>query len=168
MKKIYLLLSAALLLNIGAFGQNVNALFNKISNDVMNKYAPDERDKTYDVSLIEKDGKLMLVGSTTEKEAVEALVSRLADAGITAQNRIDLLPSNSLKGKTYGIVCMSTASFNCDGRFSGESGTQALMGTPVKVHYLDGYWVNIETPDGYKAWVNDMAIVPIDQPKYGL
>ena len=60
MKKIYLLLSAALLLNIGAFGQNVNALFNKISNDVMNKYAPDERDKTYDVSLIEKDGKLRL------------------------------------------------------------------------------------------------------------
>ena len=57
MKKIYLLLSAALLLNIGAFGQNVNALFNKISNDVMNKDAPDERDKTYDVSLIEKDGK---------------------------------------------------------------------------------------------------------------
>ncbi len=50
--------------------------------------------------------------------------------------------------------------------YDAELGTQALMGTPVKVHYHDnGYWVNIETPDGYKAWVNEMAIVPIDQAR---
>ncbi|MBQ2492283.1 MAG: C40 family peptidase [Bacteroidales bacterium] len=167
MKKIYLLLSAALLLNIGAFGQNVNALFNKISNDVMNKYAPDERDKTYDVSLIEKDGKLILVGSTTEKEAVEALVSRLADAGITAQNRIDLLPSNSLKGKTYGIVCMSTASFNCDGRFSGESGTQALMGMPVRIlEENDDDWYRCINMEGYTAWVITRSVKAMTKAEY--
>ncbi len=167
MKKIYLLLSAALLLSIGAFGQNVNALFNKISNDVMNKYAPDERDKTYDVSLIEKDGKLILVGSTTEKEAVEALVSRLADAGITAQNRIDLLPSNSLKGKTYGIVCMSTASFNCDGRFSGESGTQALMGMPVRIlEENDDDWYRCINMEGYTAWVITRSVKAMTKAEY--
>lgn len=167
MKKIYLLLSAALLLNIGAFGQNVNALFNKISNDVMNKYAPDERDKTYDVSLIEKDGKLILVGSTTEKEAIEALVSRLADAGITAQNRIDLLPSNSLKGKTYGIVCMSTASFNCDGRFSGESGTQALMGMPVRIlEENDDDWYRCINMEGYTAWVITRSVKAMTKAEY--
>ena len=49
--------------------------------------------------------------------------------------------------------------------YAAELGTQALMGTPVKVHYRDGYWVNIETPDGYKAWVNDMAIAPVDQER---
>ena len=152
MKKIYLLLSAALLLNIGAFGQNVNALFNKISNDVMNKYAPDERDKTYDVSLIEKDGKLILVGSTTEKEAVEALVSRLADAGITAQNRIDLLPSNSLKGKTYGIVCMSTASFNCDGRLILEEN--------------DDDWYRCINMEGYTAWVITRSVKAMTKAEY--
>ncbi len=48
--------------------------------------------------------------------------------------------------------------------YAAELGTQALMGTPVKVHYREnGYWINIETPDGYKAWVNEMAIVPTDQ-----
>lgn len=46
--------------------------------------------------------------------------------------------------------------------YAAELGTQALMGTPVKVHYRDGYWVNIETPDGYRAWVNEMAIEPVD------
>ena len=50
--------------------------------------------------------------------------------------------------------------------YAAELGTQALLGTPVKVHYHDNdYWVNIETPDGYKAWVNDMAIVPVDQAR---
>ena len=40
------------------------------------------------------------------------------------------------------------------------------MGTPVKIHYRDnGYWLNIETPDGYKAWVNELAVVPIDQAR---
>ena len=50
--------------------------------------------------------------------------------------------------------------------YTAELATQALMGTPVKVHYHDDtYWVNIETPDGYAAWVNDMAIEPIDQQR---
>lgn len=46
--------------------------------------------------------------------------------------------------------------------YSAELGTQALMGTPVKVLGHDSYWARIETPDGYKAWVNDMAIAPVD------
>lgn len=49
--------------------------------------------------------------------------------------------------------------------YAAELGTQALMGTPVKVHYApeDDYWVCIETPDGYKAWVNEMAISMTDE-----
>ena len=64
------------------------------------------------------------------------------------------------------FAALSVINMREDPQYSAELGTQALMGTPVKVHYRDnGYWVNIETPDGYKAWVNDMAIVPIDQAR---
>jgi len=64
------------------------------------------------------------------------------------------------------FAALSVINMREDPEYSAELGTQALMGTPVKVHYRDnGYWVNIETPDGYKAWVNDMAIVPIDQAR---
>ena len=62
MKKFFLLLSAALLLNVSGFCQNVNQLFNKINNEVRDTYAPDERDKTYEVALIDNKGKLTLVG----------------------------------------------------------------------------------------------------------
>ncbi|MBR6465410.1 MAG: C40 family peptidase [Bacteroidales bacterium] len=166
MKKFFLLLSAAILLGTASFAQGVGQLFNRINNEVRNQYAPDERDKTYDVNLIEKGGKLILVGSTTEKEAIEALTSRLAASGVTAENRIDLLPSSRLKGKTYGIVCMSTASFNCNGSFSAESGTQALMGMPVRI--LEEYddWYRCVNMEGYTAWVITRSIAEMTKEEY--
>ena len=64
------------------------------------------------------------------------------------------------------FAALSVINMREEPEYSAELGTQALMGTPVKVHRHDnGYWVNIETPDGYKAWVNEMAIVPIDQAR---
>ena len=167
MKKFYLLLSAAIMMNVCAWSPGVGSLFNKINSEVRNQFAPDERDKTYDVSLTEKDGKLVLVGSTTEKAALEALLSRLSEAGITAQNRIDLLPSSKLNGKTYGIVCMSTASFNCDGRFSGESGTQALMGMPVRIlEENDDDWYRCINMEGYTAWVITRSVKAMTEEEY--
>ena len=167
MKRIFLLLSAALLLNVSGFGQNVNQLFNKINNDVMNTYAPDERDKTYEVALVEAKGKLTLVGSTTEKEAVDELLARLAKAGIKAENKIDLLPSKKLNGKTYGIVCMSTASFNCNGSFSAESGTQALMGMPVRIlEENNDDWYRCINMEGYTAWVITRSIKAMTEEEY--
>ena len=35
------------------------------------------------------------------------------------------------------------------------------MGTPVKIHGSNRYWLQISTPD-YKAWTTDMGIVPMD------
>ena len=166
MKKYLLLLSAVLLCNVTLFAQGAGMLFNKINTEVKAKYAPDSRDKTYNVSLIEKDGKLLLVGSTTEKEAVEELVARLADGGINPQNRIDLLPSKHLKGKTYGVVCMSTASFNNDPGFSAESGTQALMGMPVRILEENDDWYRCVNMEGYTAWVITRSIAEMTEEEY--
>ena len=64
------------------------------------------------------------------------------------------------------FAALSVINMREDPEYSAELGTQALMGTPVKIHYRDnGYWLNIETPDGYKAWVNELAVVPIDQAR---
>jgi cell wall-associated NlpC family hydrolase len=167
MKKFFLLLSAALLLNVSGFCQNVNQLFNKINNEVRDTYAPDERDKTYEVALIDNKGKLTLVGSTTEKEAVDALIAKLSKAGIKAENKIDVLPSKKLNGKTYGIVCMSTASFNCGGSFSAESGTQALMGMPVRIlEENNDDWYRCINMEGYTAWVITRSVKAMTEEEY--
>ncbi len=167
MKKFFLLLSAALMLNVSGFCQNVNQLFNKINNEVRDTYAPDERDKTYEVALIDNKGKLTLVGSTTEKEAVDALLAKLSKAGIKAENKIDVLPSKKLNGKIYGIVCMSTASFNCGGSFSAESGTQALMGMPVRIlEENNDDWYRCINMEGYTAWVITRSVKAMTEEEY--
>ena len=167
MKKFFLLLSAALLLNVSGFCQNVNQLFNKINNEVRDTYAPDERDKTYEVALIDNKGKLTLVGSTTEKEAMDALLAKLSKAGIKAENKIDVLPSKKLNGKTYGIVCMSTASYNCGGSFSAESGTQALMGMPVRIlEENNDDWYRCINMEGYTAWVITRSVKAMTEEEY--
>ena len=58
------------------------------------------------------------------------------------------------------LANLSVINMREDPDYAAEMGTQALMGTPLKLHYApeDDYWVNVETPDGYKAWVNDMAV----------
>lgn len=58
------------------------------------------------------------------------------------------------------FASLSVINMREDPDYAAELGTQALMGTPLKLHYApeDDYWVNVETPDGYKAWVNDPAI----------
>ena len=78
----------------------------------------------------------------------------------------DAAPQEREDENGLAFAALSVINMRENPDYAAELGTQALMGTPVKVHYRDnGYWVNIETPDGYKAWVNDMAIVPIDQER---
>ena len=78
----------------------------------------------------------------------------------------DTAPQEREDENGLAFAALSVINMRENPDYAAELGTQALMGTPVKVHYRDnGYWVNIETPDGYKAWVNDMAIVPIDQER---
>lgn len=64
-----------------------------------------------------------------------------------------------------GFASLSVINMREDPDYAAELGTQALMGTPLKIHYApeDDYWVMVETPDGYKAWVNDAAIRMSDE-----
>ncbi len=144
----------------------ISSLFNKICSEVKSEFAPDSRDKTFEASLKMTDGKLAIVGSTTESAAKNALISRLKQAGITAADKMELLPSSSLKGKEYGVVVMSTASFNSEPNFSAESGTQALMGMPVRILEEKGGWYRCINMEGYTAWVITRSIKAMQKSEW--
>lgn len=164
-------IALAIFLTVGAtaalHAQDVQHLFQAISRGVKAEFAPDSRDKTYDIDLIEAGGKLTLVGSTTEAAAKEALVQRLKNAGITPEDRIRLLPDPNLGGRTYGVVCMSVASFNSDPNFSAESGTQALAGMPVTVlERSSSYWYRCINMEGYTAWCITTSVARMTKEEY--
>ena len=168
-----------------------NQAFEKLNKEVRSAYAPDERDKTYEVRMdkvqsradqeqASRTGKseqfiFTLRGSTTEAAAKETIVKKMrealaanhAGADVQVLDSIDLLPSAKLNGKIYGVVCMSVASFNCDGDFSAESGTQALMGMPVKIlEQNDNGWYRCVNMEGYTAWVIGRSVTAMNEQEY--
>ena len=62
------------------------------------------------------------------------------------------------------FVTQSVINMREEPDFTAELGTQALMGTPVKLHHegVNGCWDYVETPDGYKAWCNELSIRKIN------
>ena len=65
----------------------------------------------------------------------------------------------------YGFATLSVVNVRTEPRYQAEMAAQILMGTPVKVHYSPQgtYWMNIETPDGCRGWVNKLAIELSDE-----
>ncbi len=47
--------------------------------------------------------------------------------------------------------------------YAAELGDQALMGTVVEILDRSGYWVKIQSPEPYTAWVNEMGLVLMDE-----
>jgi gamma-D-glutamyl-L-lysine dipeptidyl-peptidase len=160
-----------------------NQAFEKLNKEVRSAYAPDERDKTYQVRMETAKSQsdqtnnftFVLRGSTTETAAKETIVKKMrealaanhAGANVQVLDSIDLLPSAKLNGKIYGIICMSVASFNCDGDFSAESGTQALMGMPVKIlEQNEDDWYRCINMEGYTAWVIGRSVTAMNEQEY--
>lgn len=64
------------------------------------------------------------------------------------------------------VVNLSANYMREEPSYDAENGTQALMGTPVDVLERDGYWVRIQTPDGYKAWTTDLGLAFMDEKAF--
>lgn len=71
--------------------------------------------------------------------------------------------SFSALAQKRGVVDISVANLREDPDYAAEMGTQALMGTIVEILDSESYWLQVVTPDGYKAWVNSMAVRQFSQ-----
>ncbi|MGN0195750.1 MAG: NlpC/P60 family protein [Candidatus Cryptobacteroides sp.] len=61
------------------------------------------------------------------------------------------------------VIAISVAQLRLHPDYESPLETQALMGTPAEVLDSTGYWRRIRVPDGYEAWVNALALVPLPQ-----
>jgi cell wall-associated NlpC family hydrolase len=67
-------------------------------------------------------------------------------------------PIEDLGDRTWGIACLSVASAREQPEHKAEMGTQVLMGNVVRVLQGSRIWYNVETADGYRAWVEKGTI----------
>src|SRR5947199_10830093 len=67
-------------------------------------------------------------------------------------------PIEDLGDRTWGIACLSVASAREQPEHKAEMGTQVLMGNVVRLLLGSRIWYNVETGDGYHAWVEKGTI----------
>lgn len=147
-----------LLISNHSFSQTVNQMekVNTIINQLKEKFAPDKRVAIFNIMAEGSDNKIIINGETNLPEAKTDLDKILKESKINFDNKAEILPSENLNGKIFGVINLSVANFRSKPDHPAELVTQAILGTPVKVYKKgeDGYYL-VQTPDGYISWLDD-------------
>ena len=170
MKKLILLATLPVVALYGCCGgEKVSkeaAAFETISKEMKTQYAPDGRSKTLEVKLVETENGYALKGVTNQPEAKEAYVKAFADKGFKVLDSIATLPAAELGEKIYGVSNQSVINFRTAGKYSAESATQVMMGTPLQILEKKGGWTRAITPEGYISWVSSGSITYMDKAEF--
>ncbi len=143
------------------------ARYRDLINQVKKEFAPDRRDKTFDLTAEQKDGQWIISGSTTEAQAREALIERLSQLDPKAVAQIRMLPDTAQLGeRTWGVATLSSTSLRYGSNYSAEMATQVPMGTPLRVLEKRSYWYRVITPEGYTAWTTTTGVARMNETEF--
>jgi len=139
-----------------------------ISGNMKAAFAPDRREKVYEVTFEKSRGSRTFVakGVTTEKEAGPALVAAAKSQGINLTDSVIVLPDPSLGSATYGVTALSVANLRYQPDYASESATQTIMGMPLRILETKGGWTRVVTPEGYVAWLTSKSVKEMDKEAY--
>ncbi len=138
----------------------------EIVEQTRTEFAPDKRVALFDISTEEDKNGIILKGETNSEEAKNRLLSDLDSAGVNYKDSIQVLPSEELGEKLYGIIDVSVANLRGDSKHSSELVTQATLGTPVRIWKRTEEWYYIQTPDDYLSWVDHGGITTMNESEF--
>jgi len=120
------------------------------------KLAPDRRTAVFDVAGEMLGDAVVLKGEVQSAEMKHALLDMFQEQGMKVlADSLTALPQASLGEKTRGVVSLSVANIRYKPDHAAEMGTQAPLGTPVRVLKARHGWLYIQTPDDYLGWSDD-------------
>ncbi|MDO8549122.1 MAG: NlpC/P60 family protein [Ignavibacteria bacterium] len=160
LKIIFPILANLFAFNLIAQEKTEMEKFQSIIEEVENKFAPDKRTAIFQISIENENDKYILKGETNLPDAKVELLQKLNEFNITDQ--VEILPEAELGDKIYGIVNLSVANFRTKPDHDEEMGTQALLGTPLKVYKKERGWYLVQTPDEYISWIDSDGFFRVD------
>ena len=157
--KIFLALIILITLYTNTKAQDDMEKVNSIIQTVKENFAPEKRVAIFNIEAIESGDKIIIKGETNLPDAKAELDMTLKEAGLNFTDEIELLPSEKLGDRIYGIINLSVANFRSKPDHPAELVTQAILGTPIKVYKKgeDGYYL-VQTPDGYISWLDNDGV----------
>ncbi len=162
-KNIFLLILMSLTVNLIYSQENNNMeTIEKIITEVKNKFAPDKRTAIFNIHIENTGNKVLLTGETTEQNALNELTDKMKNLNNIELN-VKLLPEEKLGAKHLGIINLSVGNIRSKPSHPAELATQTLLGTCVNVFKENDDWYLIQTPDKYIAWLDNDALVLVDE-----
>ena len=161
-KTYIIVLSTCFLVACETERKTEDPLQNEIAK-VKAEFAPDKRVALFDISAVQNNDSFILKGESNLPHAIAALKDELTLQNTAFVDSIQILPAETLQGKTQGIIKISVANLRSKPAHSAELATQATLGTPVKVYKQDDNWYFIQTPDNYMAWVDGGGLELMDK-----
>jgi gamma-D-glutamyl-L-lysine dipeptidyl-peptidase len=141
-------------------------MITEVLKEAKEKLAPDRRTAVFDVQARKRGKTVVIAGEVHNAAMKQALLDLLKKHRITRfKDSIVALPQPSLGEKLFGVVSVSVANIRTDSKHSAEMGTQALLGTPVRILKKEHGWIYVQTPDDYLGWSDD-NIVEMTQIEY--
>ncbi len=162
--KNFLILILITVLSINIYSQSEMEKVNSIIQTVKEKFAPDKRVAVFNIESSELDDKVLLKGETNLPQAKSELVKLFAQSKINIDDKIEILPSENLGDKKFGVINLSAANLRLKPDHPAELVTQSILGTPIKVLKKgeDGFYL-VQTPDGYISWLDNDGFAFMDE-----
>lgn len=115
--------------------------------------APDKRQNICDIKVYnDGEGNLTVGGRVSEQFIRDAITGNLAASGVDYIDRIEVI------APSWAQTCIPAASHRTAASHAAEMSTQSVMGTPLRVLGGEGEFRQVQTPDGYIAWVPTSSI----------
>lgn len=153
----------ALLALTGCLAAPPAAEVQALADSVEAAHAPDRRVARFDVDAgLRSGGALVLRGTTTDERALAGLRRVLDARGIAYEDSVEVWPGASVGEARWAVAGNSVAHLRGDPRYSGELVTQVVLGTPLNVLEDGGWFVRVQTPEGYIGWVDSDTIERLD------
>ena len=165
MKKLLIIFLVNILLT-NNYSQ-VNAQMEKVNSiikEVKEKFAPDKRVAIFDLEATESENKIVIKGETNLNDAKSDFLNMMNIANIIFEDGIEMLPSEKLGEKKFGVINLSVANIRSKPDHPEELATQAILGTPIKILKKgeDGFYL-IQTPDNYIAWLDNDGFASMNE-----
>ena len=137
---------------------------NSILKEIKEKFAPDKRVAVFNIESSELDNKVLLKGETNLPEVKTELLKMIDQTKIKFEDQIEILPSENLGDKKFGVINLSAANLRLKPDHPAELVTQSILGTPIKVLKKgeDGFYL-VQTPDGYISWLDNDGFAFMDE-----
>jgi uncharacterized protein YgiM (DUF1202 family) len=124
---------------------------------VKTQFAPDSHLAVFDVKLCQDGENLILQGEVDNPVGKEAALAAVKAAGFHVSDRITVLPQADFGERVWGLANLSLVNLREKPGNASEMGTQAFMGSVLRVWKTETNWFLVQTADHYLGWTEGGA-----------